>query len=86
MWADNLLSPSELQSDQDLNDEAKHQANIPEDRLFTLGDFTYNNSGVANRIFDHLSQTEFTGITVIAFLCIGHDSCALMNSIGPVQI
>jgi len=29
-----------------------------------LQDFTYNNSGVANRIFNHLAETEFKGITV----------------------
>ena len=69
MWADDFFSSSDLQTDQDLNDEAKHQANITEDRLFTLEDFTYNNSGVANRIFHHLSQIEFTGITVITFFC-----------------
>ena len=68
-----FLSPSDLQSDRDLNDEAKNQADITEDRLFTLEDFTYNNSGVANRIFNHLSQIEFTGITVITFFCNGHN-------------
>ena len=68
-----FLSPSDLQSDRDLNDEAKNQADITEDRLFTLEDFTYNNSGVANRIFNHLSQIEFTGITVITFICNGHN-------------
>ena len=68
-----FLSPSDLQSDRDLNDESKNQADITEDRLFTLEDFTYNNSGVANRIFNHLSQIEFTGITVIAFLHIAQD-------------
>lgn len=73
MWADDFFSSSDLQTDQDLNDEAKHQANITEDRLFTLEDFTYNNSGVANRIFHHLSEIEFTGITVIAFLHIAQD-------------
>jgi len=70
-----ILYFTDLQSDQDLNDEAKLQANISEDRPFMLQDFTYNNSGVANRIFNHLAETEFKGITV-SFQCYSLTSSA----------
>ena len=37
---------------------------IPADVHFGLQHFSYNNSGVRDIIYGHLSQTHFNGITV----------------------
>ena len=53
------------------NDEAKINAGITEDRAFRLEDFTYNASSVTDKLYAHLENTDFMGITVsLSMHCI----------------
>ena len=56
-----------IEESADLRDSLKeYEANIdlPASVQFGLQHFSYNNSGVIDLIFNHLTRTEFTGITV----------------------
>ena len=47
-----------------LNREAAKQSGLPEGETFTMAKFTYNNSAVVSRMFTHLQNTSFLGISV----------------------
>ena len=44
--------------------EAAKQSGLSEDEDFTMANFTYANSAVVSRMFEHLKNTMFLGITV----------------------
>ena len=47
-----------------LNREAAELSHLPEEEIFTMADFTYANSAVVSRMFTHLRETSFLGISV----------------------
>ena len=47
-----------------LNMEAGREARLSEGDTFTLANFSYSNSVIVQRMFHHLSSTDFIGITV----------------------
>lgn len=58
---------TEIDESPDLRESLKEfEANLdlPPDVEFGLQHFSYNNSGVIDLVFNHLTSTEFTGITV----------------------
>ena len=44
--------------------EAAKQSGLSEGEDFTMANFTYANSAVVSRMFEHLKNTMFLGITV----------------------
>ena len=60
----NIISLAELHDDQLLNMEAAHVAGLPDGEPFTLGNFSYSNSVVVQRMFQHLNSSDFLGISV----------------------
>ena len=56
-------------SNQTLNREAGKQAGLEEGENFTLANFSYSNSAILQRMFHHISSTDFLGITVNKYWC-----------------
>lgn len=55
----------DLAENETLNREAAEQSDvIPAGQKFTMDNFTYANSVVVSRMFEHLKNTNFPGITV----------------------
>jgi gamma-aminobutyric acid type B receptor len=50
-------------ADNFLNREAAEESGLPEGETFTMANFTYANSAVVSRMFEHLQSTIFHGIT-----------------------
>jgi gamma-aminobutyric acid type B receptor len=50
-------------ADNFLNREAAEESGLPEGETFTMANFTYANSAVVSRMFEHLQSTMFHGIT-----------------------
>ena len=59
---------ADIETDTALNMEAGRQAGLSEGEKFTLANFSYSNSVIVQRMFHHLSSTDFIGITVSIFL------------------
>ena len=55
---------TELGEDNSLNMAAKELSDLSSGETFTLDQFQYPNSVVADRMFEHLSTSNFLGITV----------------------
>ena len=51
-------------ADDFLNSEAAEESGLPEGETFTMDNFTYANSGIVTRMFEHLKNTTFRGIGV----------------------
>ncbi|CAI8020636.1 Gamma-aminobutyric acid type B receptor subunit 1 [Geodia barretti] len=49
-------------ADDFLNREAAEESGLPEGETFTMANFTYANSGIVTRMFEHLQNTSFRGI------------------------
>lgn len=59
------LCDTDINDAPDLSERLKsYEADIPIHVRFGLQYFSYNNSGVRDIIYDHLSKTHFNGITV----------------------
>lgn len=59
------LHNTDINDTPDLSERLKsYEADVPTDVHFGLQHFSYNNSGVRDIIYDHLSKTHFNGITV----------------------
>ena len=50
-----------------LNREAAELSGLPEGETFTMANFTYANSAVVSRMFTHLQNTSFPGISVSSY-------------------
>ena len=48
--------------------EAARQAGLSDEETFTLANFSYSNSIIAEKMFHHLNDTDFLGITVRCLL------------------
>ncbi|CAI8057390.1 hypothetical protein GBAR_LOCUS31275, partial [Geodia barretti] len=46
-------------ADDFLNGEAAEESGLPEGENFTMDNFTYANSGIVTRMFEHLQNTSF---------------------------
>ena len=58
----------DLRDDYVLNMEAAKQAGLSDGETFTLANFSYSNSIIVERMFHHLNNTDFLGITVRYFI------------------
>ena len=67
---------SELAENETLNREAAEESHLPDGETFTMANFTYANSAVVSRIFEHLQNTMFPGISVS---CLASLSCYSKN-------
>ena len=47
-----------------LNREAAEQSGLSEGENFTMANFTYSTSVVVSRMFEHINNTMFPGISV----------------------
>jgi len=54
----------DLEQNSTLNMEAAQKAGLPLGERFSMDHFTYINSVVVTRMFQHLQNTDFLGITV----------------------
>lgn len=54
----------DLAEDDKFNRAAANLSNIPDGETFTMANFTYENNVVLSRMFKHLHDTFFPGITV----------------------
>ncbi|CAI8049960.1 Gamma-aminobutyric acid type B receptor subunit 2, partial [Geodia barretti] len=54
---------ADLAENETLNREAAEESGLPEGETFTMANFTYANSGIVTRMFEHLQNTSFQGIT-----------------------
>ena len=71
----NFLSYLDFKENQTLNMVAAQEADLPPGD-FTLANFSYVNSVVAERMFHHLKNPGFLGITVVPkFFFINHRVC-----------
>ena len=57
----------DIETDAVLNKEAGREAGLSEGERFTLANFSYSNSVIVQRMFHHLSSTDFIEITVRIF-------------------
>ena len=57
----------DLIRNQTLNREAGREAGLSEGETFTLANFTYSNFAILQRMFHHISSTDFHGINVMQF-------------------
>ena len=57
----------DLSENSTLNMEAAKLSGLPDGENFTMADFTYANSAVVSRMFAHLHNTSFPGISVGKF-------------------
>ena len=55
---------SELAKNETLNREAARQSGLSDGETFTMANFTYNNSVVVSRMFKHIENTTFAGLSV----------------------
>ena len=55
---------TDLAENETLNREAADQSNLPEGETFTMANFTYANAAVVLRMFEHLQNIVFPGISV----------------------
>lgn len=55
---------TDLSENDTLNRRAAEESYIPENDTFTMANFNYNNSVVGLKMFEHMSNTMFPGITV----------------------
>ena len=55
---------TDLNENSTLNREAAEQNHLLEGENFTMANFTYNNSVVVSRMFEHLENTMFNGVSV----------------------
>lgn len=56
--------PLDLQNNETLNKEAAQEAGLSDEEIFSLANFTYSNSPIVRRMYYHLNNTDFLGITV----------------------
>ena len=61
---DIMCTPIDLAENSTLNSEAADLSDLPDGDIFTIDNFTYANSAVVSRMFKHLQETDFLGITV----------------------
>ena len=59
-----MNNDSDLAEDEELNREAADQSDLPEGETFTMANFTYANSAVVTRMFEHINNTPFQGLSV----------------------
>ena len=59
------------------NSEAAELSGLPEGEDFTMANFTYENSAVVSRMFMHLQNTSFPGITVSNKIMLAFDTCKI---------
>ena len=52
------------------NQAAAAAANLPLGSTFFIENFTYANSVVMARLFEHLSNVTFSGVTVCVCVCV----------------
>ena len=55
---------TDLNENSTLNREAAEQNHLLKGENFTMANFTYKNSVVVSRMFEHLENTMFDGISV----------------------
>ena len=55
---------SELAENETLNREAARLSGLSDGETFTMANFTYANSAVVPRIYEHMENTMFQGIAV----------------------
>ena len=55
-----------------LNREAAKLSGLPEGETFTMANFTYANSAVVSRMFTHLQNTAFPGISVSSYFVMSY--------------
>ena len=59
-----IICHTDLIKNSTFNREAAEMSDLSEGENFTMANFTYNNSAVVSRMFTHLQNTSFPGITV----------------------
>ena len=70
----------DLEEDPEFSNRAKCEAEITEDGPFRIDDFNYNVSSVGNRIFFHLENTDFRGVTVSSYM---HCTFVCLTNLTP---
>ena len=58
------ITNSELAENETLNREAARLSGLSDEENFTMANFTYANSVVVSRMFEHMENTMFRGISV----------------------
>lgn len=64
-----VTSHVELETDSIFNKEAAQQSGLSDGEVFTLENFTYSNSAILERMYYHINNTDFLGITVSKIVC-----------------
>lgn len=59
-----ILTYVELETDPLFNKEAAQLSGLSDGEVFTLDNFTYSNSAILKRMYYHINNTDFLGITV----------------------
>lgn len=59
-----IITHADLMDNSTLNREAAELSGLPDGETFTMANFTYANSAVVSRMFEHLQNTSFPGISV----------------------
>lgn len=59
-----MSKTSDISSDRRLSQKAAKEAGMSEGEVFTLAKFSYANSAIVKRMFKHLNNTDFLGVTV----------------------
>lgn len=60
----NLYNCTDLNGNSTLNREAAKISGLSEEEIFTMANFTYENSVVVSQMFKHVNNTLFSGISV----------------------
>ena len=63
-----MYTHADLIKNDTVNSKAAKESGLPEGANFTMADFTYANSVVVSRMFTHLQNTSFPGISVCNLL------------------
>ena len=59
-----VIYHTDLTENSTFSREAAELSDLAEGENFTMANFTYDNSAVVSRMFAHLQNTSFPGITV----------------------
>ena len=64
---------SELAENETLNREAARLSGLSDGETFTMANFTYANSAVVSRMFEHMESTMFPGLSVSVSIYVQRD-------------
>lgn len=63
-----LLIHLDLETDPIFNEEAAQESGLSDEEVFTLANFTYSNTAILKRMYYHINNTDFLGITVSKYI------------------